>query len=280
MAKGLYLTIGINHVSSFYVADPLNGCVHDAEDVAQIAESQGFQKPSNFAGKSLAMLVDSEATRDRVLREIAAAAKELSAGDIFLLQYSGHGLEDSVNPRDETGDVNTMWATFDRPILDDELFDLWFKFPDGVRILVLSDSCHSGTVVRRPDNSKLVSRNLGSEEKQIATIQNQAGEFQALTARAAQLRSTNRGRVPGAGVLLLSACLDDQLASDLSTNGLFTQKLIEVWNDGAFHGDYLEFHEAIADKVMQQNPDQNPNKFVVGNSDITANFPLQRVFKI
>ena len=275
MAKGLYLTIGINHVSSFYVADPLNGCVHDAEDVAQIAESQGFQKPSNFAGKSLAMLADEEATRDRVLSEIAAAATELSSGDIFLLHFSGHGLEDTINPRDETGDFNTMWATYDRPTLDDELFDLWFKFRDQVRIVVLSDSCHSGTVVK-----DVISRNLGGTGKQIATIQNHVGEFQALAARAAQLRSANKGRVPGAGVLLLSGCQDDQLSSDGPTNGLFTEMLKEVWNDGAFHGNYVEFHKAIARQVMLQNPAQNPNRFVVGNPNVTANLPLQRVFKI
>ena len=44
--------------------------------------------------------------------------------------------------RDET------WVLYDRQLLDDELFALWSKFKPGVRIFVLSDSCHSGSVTR------------------------------------------------------------------------------------------------------------------------------------
>ena len=40
------------------------------------------------------------------------------------------------------------WVLWDRQLLDDELYALWAAFKPGVRILVLSDSCHSGSVVR------------------------------------------------------------------------------------------------------------------------------------
>ena len=40
------------------------------------------------------------------------------------------------------------WVLFDRMLVDDELYTLWGKFAQAVRIAVISDSCHSGSVSR------------------------------------------------------------------------------------------------------------------------------------
>jgi len=44
--------------------------------------------------------------------------------------------------------MDETWVLYDRQLVDDELYKIWSKFKPGVRILVLSDSCHSGTVPR------------------------------------------------------------------------------------------------------------------------------------
>jgi hypothetical protein len=44
--------------------------------------------------------------------------------------------------------MDETWCLFDGELLDDELHELWARFTRGVRVLVLSDSCHSGTVTR------------------------------------------------------------------------------------------------------------------------------------
>ena len=41
-------------------------------------------------------------------------------------------------------------AAFDGQLIDDELYFELSKFASGVRVLVLSDSCYSGTVTRAP----------------------------------------------------------------------------------------------------------------------------------
>ena len=42
------------------------------------------------------------------------------------------------------------WCIYsDRQLVDDELYSLWAQFAAGVRIFVLSDSCHSGTVLKQ-----------------------------------------------------------------------------------------------------------------------------------
>ena len=82
-------------------------------------------------------------------------------------------------------------------------------------------------------------------------------------------------RAPEATVLLISGCQDNQLSSDGDVNGLFTETLLKIWNDGNFKQDYRHFQRAIK---RQMPPSQQPNYFVVGAPNVT--FEHQRPFTI
>jgi hypothetical protein len=49
---------------------------------------------------------------------------------------------------DEEDQLDETWCLYDGQLIDDELYLELSKFAEGVRILVLSDSCHSGTMIR------------------------------------------------------------------------------------------------------------------------------------
>ena len=87
--------------------------------------------------------------------------RELKSGDYFFLSYSGHGGQLSdVNRRRSslTNDhYDETWCLYDREFVDDELNVCLRDFKEGVRIFVLSDSCHSGTVVK----GEALQENLG-----------------------------------------------------------------------------------------------------------------------
>jgi metacaspase-1 len=72
--------------------------------------------------------------------------------------------------------------------------------------------------------------------------------------------------VPTAMVILISGCQDNQTSQDGTTNGLFTEKLLNVWNNGAFQGALPQFHQAI---LALMPSDQTPNYFSVGPDDPT-----------
>ena len=240
MALGISLHVGLNRVDPAHYQGwdgELTACEFDANDMRAIAEGQGFEARS---------LLTKEATSDAVLAAIERAAGELDQGDLFLCTYSGHGGQvPDRNGEDEEDRSDETWVAYDRQIVDDELYALWSRFAPGVRIFVLSDSCHSGTVVR--DIEAKVPGPVSTRQKAAA----ESPRYRALprdvmiaTYRAnARLYDAIQERLPGAEradpaatVLLISGCRDDQLSLDGFSNGLFTENLRAVWADGAWEG--------------------------------------------
>jgi metacaspase-1 len=252
MAVGISLHIGLNEVSAAHYAGwsgPLNACEADAQDMRSIATSCGFEAK---------MLLTREATRAAVERVLKDAAARLYTGDILLLSYSGHGgqLPDSAG---EEGDgKDETWCLYDGQLLDDELYGLLAGFRADVRIVILSDSCHSGTVAKLDPNDR--PRYARREIPSDVAAQTYAANKDLYDRLRAQAPVRARGSLQAA-VLLLSACQDHEIAGDGSRNGVFTGALRQVWNDGAFSGDYVDLHRAIGAETA---PAQNPNLVTMG----------------
>lgn len=173
--KALSLHIGLNNVDpsayGFFVP-PLGGCLNDADDMRALAQGQGFLTRQ---------LVESAATSAAVIDGIRTAASQLSSGDIFLLTYAGHGSQ-VPDPAEEDQRSET-WVLWDRQLIDDELYALWGLFEPGVRVVVISDSCHSGTVTRALNllNAQVTSatdRGFGLPAAKLSAIS--ASELEAL----------------------------------------------------------------------------------------------------
>jgi hypothetical protein len=144
-AEGYALAIGLNKVDPDHYGGwdgQLYGCEPDADDMQGIAASQGLNAEK---------LLTQHATRDAVLNKLGDLAEELKSGDLLVVSYSGHGGYLPDQNGDETDGKDETWCLYDGQLLDDELYGAWMKFGPGVRILVFSDSCHSGTVIKRKD---------------------------------------------------------------------------------------------------------------------------------
>ncbi len=284
MPKGLSIHIGLNQVDPEAYegwSGDLVACERDARDMAALAEAAGFTVGSPLLTK--------DATVENVAAAIREAARTLKRGDLLFLSYSGHGSQvpdldqgEEADRRDET------WVLYDRQLLDDELFELFGGFAAGVRIVMLSDSCHSGTVARELPgvlSPAELDRRFGASDPaqvraRIRTVPSdvQARHYQRYQDRYAEIqRSAQAGerRGIGASVLLISGCQDNQTSADGPVNGLFTGTLLEVWRNGRFRGDYRRFHREI---VKRMPPDQTPNLFLAGRAD--QGFVSQRPFTI
>jgi hypothetical protein len=254
MATGISVHIGINRVDPDQYEGwdgELVACEADARDMAALAKKQGFT--------TRPLLLTKAATADAVSNAILGAARTLASGDLFFLSYSGHGGQVQDTNMDEKDRMDETWVCYDRQLVDDELYELWGKFKRGVRIVVLSDSCHSGTVLRnipafvsggprvRAMPTTVVRKVQKAHAKLYRKIQNEH--------RAAENTKIN------ASVLLISGCMDNQTSLDGERNGLFTGTLKKVWNGGKFRGGYRKLRDGIVAKMPAT---QTPNYFVVG----------------
>jgi hypothetical protein len=280
--QGLSLHIGLNSVNPSHYggwSGPLAACEFDAKDMAALASGRGI-KPTVLLTKS--------ATRAKVLSTLRAAAKSLVKGDFFLLTYSGHGGQVPDVSGEEADKLDETWCLYDGQLIDDELYLELGRFTAGVRILVLSDSCHSGTVVRAgppavgtiaaaPElRSKMMPPSVAMrtyeahkafyDKLQMDVAKANAGAAtpepdEALAALTVSTRLTKIAKRFRARAILISGCQDNQSSYDGAHNGAFTGRLLTVWNRGNFVGNYAAFYAHIKAGMPAI---QTPNLFTLG----------------
>jgi hypothetical protein len=277
-AMGMSLHIGLNGVSGGAYGGwtgPLAACEADANDMTAISKQQGMRPTT---------LLTKKATRAAVLAEMRKAAQLLAEGDLFFLSYSGHGGQVPDVNGDEDDKKDETWCLYDGQLIDDELYAELGKFKAGVRILVLSDSCHSGTVTReailppatiptqRPKNMpdavamRTYREHQAFYDKLQKDVARDAGKpvidpDNALAQLAVSGRLSAIADKFDASLILISGCQDNQTSMDGEHNGAFTEQLLKVWNQGGFQGNYGNFHARIKARMPAT---QTPNLFTLG----------------
>ena len=290
--RGLSLNIGLNSVNPSHYggwSGDLAACEFDAKDMAALATGRGIKATP---------LLTKNATRAKVLAALRAAAKALVKGDFFLLTYSGHGGQVPDVSGEEADKLDETWCLYDAQLIDDELYLELGKFAAGVRILVLSDSCHSGTVVRAGPpagtalppqmRSKMMPpsvamRTYEAHKPFYDKLQQDAAKVEGdarvepdevLATLTVSTRLTKIATRFKARAILISGCQDNQSSYDGEHNGAFTARLLTVWNRGNFDGNYAAFHAHIKSGMPAI---QTPNLFTLGAA---ASFLKQKPFAV
>jgi hypothetical protein len=244
--RGISIHIGLNFVDPGQYGNwdgKLNAAEFDAKDMLNLTTALHF-KPTP--------LIRQNATRAAVIAALRSAAATLKAGDLLIVTYSGHGGQVPDDNHDEADDgLDETWCLYDGELVDDELYAIWTQFAAGVRILVISDSCHSGSVIKLhgKENKFYASKNL-PESVAEKTYQQHKTFYDKI-----QKGMTASNQVPiKASIKLLSACKDDELSYDGQLNGAFTGALREVWAFGKYNGNYETFKDLIKGKLNNQTP--------------------------
>jgi hypothetical protein len=277
--KGVSVHLGLNSVSAAHYegwSGELNACETDANDMAAIAKDAGMKST---------VLLTKKATRNNALAAVRSAAKSLKSGDLLFLTYSGHGGQIQDVTGEEADKLDETWCLYDGELIDDEVYLELSRFAKGVRVLVLSDSCHSGTVTRAMPprgadapvgRSKMMPPAVAMRtyrqhqafyDKLQRDVAKAAGKSStpdpdtALAHVAVSHRLTSIANNCKASVILISGCQDNQTSMDGDHNGAFTEQLLKVWNHGKYAGNYAKFHAAIKAQMPRT---QVPNLFTLG----------------
>jgi len=291
MPRGISLHVGINQVSSaFPNATPLRGCQKDAEEMEKIAIAEGFEVHD--------VLLGSDATYARVTAKIRSAAAQLQQDDIFLFTFAGHGFQETdIGARDEEDRLDETLLLFDVELFDDVLRkDLWPRFEAGVRVLMISDCCHSGSNFLIPPEDP-ADANLGANTnvKALLTDEFPVSTPDRLSARVISKATGRRHQAEygefyrstllpifsppiNACLMLLAACEDDETTGDGVPNGIYTATMLRVLNDSNPPVDYDDLVQRIQTALTEAGRTQTPTLKTAGSDHPT--FRKQRPFTI
>lgn len=271
MTQLFSLHVGVNKVDPAHYGSeaPLLGCENDARDMQALAAALGYRGD---------ILLTKDATSRNFLQRLSDLARALGPGDTLLLTLACHGSQIADPTGEEADRKDETWCLFDRMILDDEAYAAFSRFLPGARIIVISDSCHSGTSTREMLQAKAAFANFSASTKQersvLANIEKlipmgdtamprcidpwldravfsrQAPLYEAIKFAIPAVGKTKRElRATGPDVVLISGCQDHQTSADGSRNGYFTENLAAVWNQGGFNGNYQTFRQKISDRM-------------------------------
>ncbi len=195
-----------------------------ANDVRQMAD---FLKGDwGFASSDVRILVEEGAAKNNILGSITGwLASETRPGDRVIIYYSGHGSQvpdrngDEEDGLDETfvpTDYGRRGARAEDMLTDDEIASALSTLK-GREVILIADSCHSGTVNRDvvPD---LVSKGLDAKARYLP-FSGVSRSLPVVRDEEPLARETNVH-------LTLSAALPHQLAWETNGSGIFTQNLI------------------------------------------------------
>jgi len=244
-------------------------CEADALAMATIARSRGFRA---------SVLLTKAAVRKAVLGHLKKAVRALQAGDIYCMTFAGHGGQIPDRNGDEEDNRDETWCLYDAQLIDDELWAMWAQFRKGVRVLIVADCCHSGTIARvaplmRPEFVGRV--RFAPSPVIMMTYRAHKRFYDGLQKDLPPVEKTMKAGRGDPSLLGLTGCQDNQLASEGQDNGLFTGELVRVWNDGKFAGSYLKMIAAIKPGMPAT---QSPNLFSAGTRSNT--FARQSPFSI
>jgi hypothetical protein len=265
MTRGLSLHIGVN-VTDVNRQDSkhqrLHGCVNDALAMCDVASRNGFAP--------LALLTDEYARFGLVEEYMRLAASLLGAGDTFLMTFSGHGARLPSVEFDD-GAYDEAIVLHDLTMKDNYIYVLLRHFKPRCRVILVSDSCYSGTIYR-------IGSRKGPAPEADAETEREDREHRGprMLFASAAMRHWKQSRLIydeldkrfgdedkslprdlSADVVVLTACQDNELAHDGERHGKFTEAMLCLLghNRKMFTGSYQSLtHEIHFNIANEQRP--------------------------
>jgi hypothetical protein len=211
--------VGINNYPGVF--NDLKGCVNDAKDWSALLQGMGFD---------VSLMLDSQAKAQNVKAALQGLVDVTNAGDIAVFTYSGHGTQVVDRNSDEADPYDEAIFLYDETVIDDELRLILQGIHPQATLVVISDSCFSGSVTRI------------AGEKAIPRFVPPAVSTAGRVARRPFL-------LPEADMpeILISGCSDSEYSYDAEFDGR---------PNGAM--------TALALRVIKQNPDVTYREFYAG----------------
>jgi hypothetical protein len=243
------LCIGIDR----YRDRPLAGCVNDARAWGRSLAALGFD---------VRYLLDEQATQAGMLDGLRTLMGGARAGDVLVLQYSGHGTQLPDDNADEGDGFDEAFVPVDYHtgalfLRDDLVGSTLTSLAPGVLLTLFMDCCHCGTISRFAP----VARGEESGRDRVRYLPVSPELLQASRAfrrRSFAGRSRAAEETSAPGVVHLAACRDNEFAWESDGQGDFTAAALTVLADAVSRGETNEAFLAGVARTVARKGRQQP----------------------
>jgi hypothetical protein len=262
------LCIGINNYPGTHM--DLNGCINDANDWSDALSARGF---------SVSKLLDDQATKAAMQAAIGNLIVKAAKNDSLVITFSGHGTYQPDTDGDEVDGLDEALCPYDlqtngAALIDDEIKTLFAARKPGVRIVLLADSCHSGTVTRaapaEPDaDTRPRFMPMGNWLPDKLLPKNRAGKLASTLIAPVGTSPLLAAYSRALGDLLLSGCKEgpNNFSYDAKINGryngAFTYYALKALKTLKPEATYVDWHKAIIKYLPSASYPQSPQ--IVGS---------------
>lgn len=250
------LCIGINDYPG--TGMDLRGCVNDAHDWAQELTQRGFTATT---------LLDAQATKAAMVERMGQLIGQGQPGDLLVITFSGHGTYVPDGEGDELDALDEALCPHDirsrGALTDDEIHELFLRRQPGVKLVLVSDSCHSGTVTRAAQDPDVDPNATRARFLPIGNWMPEAELPRGAGGGPLQRLPPVQGSSPLArlvarrsGDLLLSGCQEgpDNFSYDAfingRPNGAFTYYALKALRGLPANATYRQWHAAITPAAL------------------------------
>jgi hypothetical protein len=199
------------------------GCDVDAKGLYNLFASKGF---------TAKLILNSAARWNFVRSEIINISAGLKPGELLIIAMSGHGGQIKDDNGDEKDGLDETICMWDGQVRDDEVLKMIGQLPEGIRIVLINDQCHSEgnfrSMVRKVKNTVSFGRWGKNNAKPIIDID---------AVQKWQRSSSWTGQI-----IQFAGCRESSYSYGSLTGGTWTQNLLGVydskltwqqWFDGA-----------------------------------------------
>ncbi len=276
------LLVGIND----YPFKPLSQCVNDVGKMNEYLESL----EPEFGKPEIISLLNTEATKEKVVETIRSLFGKATKDDVALLYYSGHGAQEQTAglfPEEHDGLLDCLVCYSSEPTSTDqflankEIRYVFHQLPNNPHLVTVIDSCHSGDIVRAFDSE-------GDDGGMIRRI---SGTFPAreyhnfLFAGDETIKQkTGQGErifIPFKNHIHIAACISSESSWEDSNGGVFTRYLINLLESTQGNLSYLDIARwaKISLRGVTKKK-QTPTITVQGEGPLNANSPWLKLHPV
>jgi hypothetical protein len=251
------ICVGINDYP--YDGSDLNGCLNDAKAWADLLINH-----YGFAKNDIKLLLDSDATCDKIISSLRNLITEAKSGDVLVFTNSSHGtyIADTSGDEEMYDEAICPYDCADKLIVDDDLRNIFESLSEGVSLSVISDSCFSGSVTRVAV-SEVIPGMRTPDDRRVRFL-NPALMSKSILINPWKAKMSGNNKYPESKMkdILLTGCSDREYSYDARIGGVYhgamTYYALQAIKEANYEITWQQLHSRLLYLIDEGGYPQHP----------------------